>query len=177
MSIFATVVLSAIFMILEEPLSDPNSTFNHVLKDVNIVITIIFTIEMIIKIIVFGLLFNGGNSYLRNGWNTLDSFIVMVSIVSIIMENIAKGDQDYSNAADRLELIKMLRVLRSMRLISNSEGLKLSVISLIHSLPGIMRVTIVSILFYLLFGIFFLNILKGKFYHCNLNEILFEKIE
>ena len=64
-------------MILEEPLSDPNSTFNHVLKDVNIVITIIFTIEMIIKIIVFGLLFNGGNSYLRNGWNTLDCFIVV----------------------------------------------------------------------------------------------------
>ena len=92
MSIFGTVVLSAIFMILEEPLSDPHSTFNHVLKDVNIVITIIFTIEMMIKIIVFGLLFNGANSYLSNGWNTLDCFIVIVSIASIIMEIIAKGD-------------------------------------------------------------------------------------
>jgi len=61
----------------------------------------------------------------------------------------------------------MLRVLRSFRLISRSEGLKLSVLSLIHSLPGILRVTIVSLLFYLLFGIFFLNIFKGRFYYCN----------
>lgn len=58
----------------------------------------------------------------------------------------------------------MLRVLRSIKLISNSEGLKLSVISLVYSLPGIIRVTIVSVLFYLLFGIFFLNMLKGKFF-------------
>lgn len=71
----------------------------------------------------------------------------------------------------------MLRVLRSMKLISNSEGLKLSVISLVYSLPGIIRVTIVSVLFYLLFGIFFLNMLKGKFFYCYLNDKLFDIID
>ena len=71
----------------------------------------------------------------------------------------------------------MFRVLRSMRLISRSEGLKLSVISLIHSLPGILRVTIVSILCYLLFGIFFLNIFKGRFFHCDYNDAIDEKVD
>lgn len=71
----------------------------------------------------------------------------------------------------------MMRVLRSIRLISRSEGLKLSVISLIHSLPGIFRVTIVSILCYLLFGIFFLNMLKGRFYHCEYNDVNADKID
>ena len=51
-------------------------------------------------------------------------------------------------------------------MISKSEGLKLSVLSLIYSLPGIMNVTVVTILFFLLNGIFFLNMLKGRFYHC-----------
>ena len=62
--------------------------------------------------------------------------------------------------------MKMLRVLRSLRLISKNEGLKLSVLSLIYSLPGIANVTVVSCLFLLLLGIFFLNILKGKFFFC-----------
>ena len=132
---------------------------------------------MVIKVIVFGLFLNGPNSYLRNGWNILDSFIVFVSIVSIIMEETSRGESNYSEAANRLELVKMLRVLRSIRLISRNEGLKLSVISLIHSLPGIIRVTIVSFLFYILFGIFFLNIFKGRFFHCDLEEHLSIKID
>jgi len=64
----------------------------------------------------------------------------------------------------------MLRILRSLRLISKSEGLKLSVVSLIYSLPGILNVTVVTMLFMLLFGIFFLNILKGKFFYCEFND-------
>ena len=33
-------------------------------------------------------------------------------------------------------------------------------------MPGIMNVTVVTILFFILLGIFFLNMLKGKFHHC-----------
>ena len=55
----------------------------------------------------------------------------------------------------------MLRVLRTLRMISRNEGLKLSMLSLIYSLPGIINVTIVTAIFFLLFGIFFLNMLKG----------------
>ena len=60
----------------------------------------------------------------------------------------------------------MLRVLRSIRIITKTEGLQLSVLSLIYSMPGIMNVTVVTILFFVLLGIFFLNMLKGKFHHC-----------
>ena len=87
--------------------------------------------------------------------------IVIFSITSLLVELLSD-----SRAAEKLELLKMLRVLRSLRMISRNEGLKLSVLSLIYSLPGILNVTVVSSLFLLLFGIFFLNILKGKFYHC-----------
>ena len=113
------------------------------------------------KVIVYGLIINYENSFLRDGWNVLDCIIVIFSITGFIVENFTS-----SAAADKIELLKMLRVLRSLRMISRNEGLKLSVLSLIYSLPGILNVTVVSSLFLLLFGIFFLNILKGKFYHC-----------
>ena len=71
----------------------------------------------------------------------------------------------------------MLRVLRSLRMISKSEGLKLSVLSLIYSMPGIVNVTIVSLLYLMLLGIFFLNLFKGKFYHCDLPDAINENIK
>ena len=71
----------------------------------------------------------------------------------------------------------MLRVLRSLRMISKSEGLKLSVLSLIYSLPGILNVMIVSILFLMLIGIFFLNLFKGKFWHCDLSPDIDAELE
>lgn len=71
----------------------------------------------------------------------------------------------------------MLRVLRSLRMISKSEGLKLSVLSLIYSAPSILNVTVVAMLFLLLLAIFFLNTLKGKFYHCIYPENLEDFLE
>ena len=76
-----------------------------------------------------------------------------------------------------LELLKMLRVLRSLRMISKNEGLKLSVLSLIYSIPGIVNVGVVSLLCLSLVGIFFLNMLKGKLYYCTLPDIIKDQIE
>lgn len=103
---------------------------------------------------------------MRDGWNVLDFVIVAFSIASLIVE--ANSDGDNNNSAKTLELFKMLRVLRSLRMISKSEGLKLSVLSLIYSMPGILNVAIVSLLYLILLGIFFLNLFKGKFHYCEL---------
>jgi len=95
----------------------------------------------------------------------LDFVIVTTSIAGLIVEKTGTS----SNAASSLELFKMLRVLRSLRMISRNEGIKLSVLSLIYSLPGILNVTIVTGLFMLIFGIFFLNLFKGKFFYCKIH--------
>ena len=167
MLIFMTVMFSAIFMVFEDPLADPEWEFLKVAGTINLIITSIFITELVMKIFVLGFLFNGPNSYLRNGWNALDFAIVMFSIIGIIVENLSSTGN--SKAAETLELLKMLRVLRSLRMISKNEGLKLSVLSLIYSMPGIFNVTIVTGLFMVIFGIFFLNLFKGKFYHCKLH--------
>ena len=118
-------------------------------------ITAIFIIELAIKVIVYGLIFNGKQSYLRLGWNILDMFIVCSSILGLLYE------YSFDNSTQHMELFKMLRILRSLRMISKNEGLKLSVTSLVYSLPGILNVTLVSALCLFLLGIFFLNLLRG----------------
>jgi hypothetical protein len=46
-------------------------------------ITAIFTVECILKVISYGFVRNGEDSYLRSGWNILDFLIVVVSLVSL----------------------------------------------------------------------------------------------
>jgi len=85
---FTVVLATAIVMIMEEPLSDPKIYLHVILSQINFYITVIFLLEMVIKVIVYGLIANGPRSYLRDGWNILDTFIVIVSILGMIIEHI-----------------------------------------------------------------------------------------
>ena len=73
---------------------------------------------------------------MRDGWNVLDFFIILNSAISFIIDRL---EEEGSSAGKILSLIKILRVLRTLRMISRNEGLKLSMLSLIYSLPGIMN--------------------------------------
>jgi hypothetical protein len=46
--------------------------------------TVAFFLEMLTKIITFGFMFCGNDSYIRNGWNVLDFIIVAASLFSIV---------------------------------------------------------------------------------------------
>jgi hypothetical protein len=173
MFIFAVVIFSAILMVFDDPLADAEQEIFKIFDNINLGISAIFFTELIMKIVVYGFIFNGTDSFLRNGWNILDFVIVLTSVLSIVVEIF--GNQA-SNTPKFLELLKMLRILRSLRIISRNEGLQLSVLSLVYSLPGILNVTIVTLLFLLLFGIFFQNMLKGKFYNCKFHPSLEELV-
>lgn len=50
------------------------------------IITGIFILEMVMKVLVYGLVKNGPDSYLKDGWNVFDFVIVIISIVNLIAE-------------------------------------------------------------------------------------------
>ena len=83
--ILMLILATSIMMALESPLDDPESQKSIILAWVNDACTIIFLLEMIIKIIVYGLVCNGDNSYLKGGWNILDMVIVITSLTSMII--------------------------------------------------------------------------------------------
>jgi hypothetical protein len=68
-------------MAVDNPLNDPNGQISEVLTYIDYVVTTLFALEATLKILVYGLLLNGPNSYLRNSWNIMD-FIIVVFAVS-----------------------------------------------------------------------------------------------
>lgn len=104
----------------------------------------------------------GEKSYLRDNWNRLDFIIVVFGIVSMILENIG-------NAADIdfIRAFRALRALRPLRMVSKNEGIKTVVNALLHSIPSLLNVLLIIILFLLVFGILGVQLLKGRIGFCN----------
>jgi hypothetical protein len=78
--IMTLIFTSTILMAVDSPLNDPNSTLSHALNIVDIVITSFFVLESVSKIITYGFILNGPDSYLRVSWNIMDFIIVIFSV-------------------------------------------------------------------------------------------------
>jgi hypothetical protein len=114
-----------------------------------------------LKIISSGLLFNRNVAYLKNGWNVIDITVVIISLIS------------FGITGDKLKIIKifrLFRVLRPLRVISRNKGLRIGIQALFMAVPSIINVIIVSLLFYIIFGIIGVNYFKGSFYSCSFGE-------
>jgi hypothetical protein len=124
--IMLIIFVSTVMMIIDNPLNDPDGKLSYVLNQMDIVITSIFCFECAVKIIQYGLLFNGPNSYLKVSWNIMDIVIVCFSVLSLILSDIN---------IPFIKVLRLLRVLRPLRVISRNESLKIAVISLINAIP------------------------------------------
>lgn len=110
------------------------------------VISGIFIFEAVCKIIVLGFVMGKG-TYLRDAWNILDFLIVLVSVVNWVLESMSDINISF------LRGFRALRALRPLRMVSKNEGMKIVVNSLLTSIPSLINVMLVSILFFLVFGI------------------------
>ena len=116
--------------------------------------TLVFVTEAIMKNIAFGFLFNGKTSYLRNQWNIIDFAIIIFSTLSL------------TPLSSNLKSMKIFRILRLLRLISRNEELKVAVRALFQAIPNVANVTIIMILFFLIFGVIAVSYFKGKLFYC-----------
>ena len=116
---------------------------------------IIFTIETIVKILTYGLIFNGEYSYFKGGWNILDFIVLVFSYLCL------------TELEDNFKMVKAFRVLRSLRLITRNEGLKVAVRSLIFAIPNILNISAIMILFFLIYAVISVSFFKGKMDYCN----------
>ena len=83
-SILIVIMMSTLLLAFEMPLSDPDSYYNKVIYYFDVSFTSIFGLECMMKIFVFGLIFNGKESYMRVPWNILDLIILTACILSLI---------------------------------------------------------------------------------------------
>lgn len=158
--IMILILISTITLALDNPLDNPVSTKQRILTIITNVLTALFTLEAIIKIIVFGFINNGKKSYLRSGWNIIDLFVILIAYISIKQEN----SQFY-------KVLRLFRLLRPLRFIKSNPGMRIAVQSLIHAIPGIFNLTLISLMTISLFAILGVNFFKGTFYTCKLNNV------
>lgn len=92
-------------------------------------------------------------------WNVTDISILFLSVLSL------------SPAIGDLQIFKMFRILRVLRLVSRDERLKVVIKSLMHAAPSILNVTIVLMFFLMIFGIMCVSYFKGKFYSCSTGHL------
>ena len=154
------ITVSSIALALDGPRLDEGSTLKRVLNILDIIFVYAFLLECVIKVIVLGFVVNRG-SYLRNRWNILDFIIVIVGLISINSSGSGGGGQ-----VGALRALRTLRALRPIRMASRAQGMKVVVNALFWAVPGRGNVALVCGLFYLIFGILGVNLLKGMFFYC-----------
>lgn len=124
------------------------------------IISVIFITECVVKIIVMGFYF-GEMTYLRDSWNVLDFIIVFFSVVTFILNMFDGLDISFVRG------FRALRALRPLRVVSKNEGIKTVVNSLAHSIPSLLNVMLIIMLFLLVFGILGVQLFKGGIGMCN----------
>lgn len=155
--ILVLIVISSIALAIDNPLYDPDSSLVEGLAYLDALLTILFTIEMGLKIVALGFCMHKG-SYLRNSWNRLDFIIVISSLLMLIAQK--------NPAFKALRSLRALRTFRPLRMISRQPGLKLVVNALFESIPAVVNVAFVCVLFFLIFSIVGVNYFKGTFNAC-----------
>lgn len=125
-------------------------------QQMDVIFTLIFTFEMVLKMLVEGLVLHDG-AYLRNGWNVLDFFIVIVSLVSVF------GD---AATLKSLKALRAIRALRPLRVIKRNPGLKVAVVCLIASIPAMVNIMVVVFVWFSMYAMLGVQIFKGGMYSC-----------
>lgn len=157
--IYHMIALNSLLLALDEPKLEDE----YQKKSINVLletISIIFVGEFVIKVIVMGFYW-GERTYLRDPWNILDFVIVFFSFVTWILEAYATGDVSF------LRGFRALRALRPLRVVSKNEGIKTVVNALLESIPALINVLLIVMLFLLVFGILGIQLFKGQLGVCN----------
>ena len=160
--IMAFIVISSFTMVFESPKAMENQSTADALEAVDIVFTLIFAAEMGMKLVAYGLYLEDKDSYLRDPWNCMDGFIVVIAIFGKIMSSANMG---------WVRALRTMRVLRPLRVISRVQELKVVVNALLNSMPGLANVLLVSLLFWVIFGILGMQLFMGSFARCDDEDV------
>lgn len=146
--------------IMKEP-EDSNIKFvNEVFGEI---FTYCFVVECLLKVVALGFMMDTG-SYLRESWNQLDFFIVATSLIDRALAN---------SEIAAFRILRMLRILRPLRVVSHNVQLKMIVIALLDAGGSILNVIIVVLVVWLMFAIFAINTFKGHFFYCSIEKYVY----
>ena len=110
-------------------------------------------IEASIKIIAMGFIMHK-NSYLRDPWNWLDFFVIIISLIEYL---------PFIDGAN-LKALRVLRVLRPLKSINAFPGIRKLIGTLLSSLRALFESFIFMTFIFILFAIMGVRLFKGVLY-------------
>ena len=147
------IVLNTILILISDP-TDSNNIGN--LSDQYFLY--FYTVEAFLKIISFRFI-NAEDAYIKDYWNILDFFVVLVGWISFIIEKLMNGTKISGLAG-----LRAFRILRPLKTVKRFKGLKKLVTALLASIAHLGETTIVLIFFFLIFAIAGRQMWTGNFY-------------
>ena len=151
--IVGVIVVSSVCLAMDSPRLPADSALAAVLGYLDVLWTVVFLFECALKVVALGFVCNGRHSYLRDAWNVLDFAIVCVSVLLLL-------------GIPQFKPLRILRVLRPLRLVSRSQGMRLIVSSLIKALPAVANAFGVVLAFMLVFAILGMQLFMDSFGAC-----------
>jgi len=136
----------------------------HIMSYMDKVFSIIFLAEFSLKIVSDGLLFHP-LAYLRDSWNILDFVIVVISMLTAWAEG---------EAAKMFKVLRAFRALRPLRAVKRNPSLKVAAICLLSSIPSMMNVLVVVLVWFAMYSMLGVQFYRGSFWRCeNIQDQLF----
>ena len=152
------IILNTVLILISDP-TDSNNIGN--LSDQYFLY--FYTFEAILKIIAFKF-FSGEDAYIKDYWNILDFFVVLVGWISFLLERLMNGTKITGLAG-----LRAFRILRPLKTVKRFKGLKKLVTALLASIAHLGETTIVLIFFFLIFAIAGRQMWMGNFYRRCMN--------
>jgi len=159
----ATIIVSSIFLCLETP--DPTIKgilSNEIMKLCETLFTLVFVSEAGVKICAFGFYRPkniGYMSYMQQVQNQVDALVLIFAIMD--MANLGKY---VGNSTTKV--IRLMKVMRPVRLLLRSEGLKQVLVALYASLKPMAYATLFLCIVCLVFAVMGMAMFRNKYHSC-----------
>ena len=147
------IIINTILILISDP-TDPNNIGNTY----DNYFLIFYTLEAILKIISFRFI-TAEDAYIKDAWNILDFFVVIIGWISFILEHTMNGTKISGLAG-----LRAFRILRPFKTVKRFKGLKKLVTALLASIGHLGETSIVLFFFFLIFSIAGTQMWQGLFF-------------
>jgi hypothetical protein len=122
---------------------------------IDICLLVIFWLEFIMRSVSMGFMLTK-QAYIADHWNKLDFLVITTALAGFI--GLPQGIAN---------LFRLFRLLRPLRLLNKIDGMRVIIEALVSSAGGLFGVTMLGMVFYLMFAILGVAMFGGKFYRCD----------
>jgi hypothetical protein len=181
--IVATIVLSTLMLVVDSPAWRKDAFIKQSLATSEPIFMIIFTAEFLLKAIAYGMYTTdnielqlqtppklkaltlgdiGPPPLLHDSWAYIDMTVLLVSYISYFLAHVLAQ----IGADGALKIIRLLRAIRPLRIVNRSPGMRVVIIALQKSGPGVANVLLLIFFTFLIFAIVATDICGGYFFAC-----------